>query len=242
MNGNKLIITSIIIALAVIISALIISLTWKSNYASNQTISVTGSAQEDIVSDLAILKGTLTARAPTAKEAYQRLEGQKPLLLSYLNSRGFGKDEVEFSTINSYAEYEITQSGRPTQNIKGYVYNQNLQVQSNDVKKIKEISIDISSLIEKGVDFSVQMPEYFYTRLADLKVKIQAEAAKDAMVRAEKIAEATGRSLGPMRSARMGVLQITPRYSNEVSALGMNDLSSIDKEITAVVSASFEIE
>ena len=40
----------------------------------------------------------------------------------------------------------------------------------------------------------------------------------------------------------MGVLQITPRFSNEVSALGMNDLTSIDKEITSVVSASFKIE
>ncbi|MHB9012989.1 MAG: SIMPL domain-containing protein, partial [Ignavibacteriaceae bacterium] len=39
-----------------------------------------------------------------------------------------------------------------------------------------------------------------------------------------------------------GVLQITPRFSNQVSDYGINDLTSIDKEITAVVNASFEIE
>ena len=45
-----------------------------------------------------------------------------------------------------------------------------------------------------------------------------------------------------MRSARMGVIQITPRLSNQISDYGVNDLSSIEKEITAVVNASFEIE
>jgi hypothetical protein len=78
--------------------------------------------------------------------------------------------------------------------------------------------------------------------MAELKIEIQAEAAKDAMVRAQKIADATDRDLGPMRSARMGVLQITPKFSNAISDYGINDLSSIDKEIVGVVNASFQIE
>ena len=69
MNGNRIIIPSIIIAFGLIICAVILVLTWKSNYSSNQTITITGSAKEDIVFDLAILKGTLTARAPTAEGA-----------------------------------------------------------------------------------------------------------------------------------------------------------------------------
>jgi hypothetical protein len=40
----------------------------------------------------------------------------------------------------------------------------------------------------------------------------------------------------------MGVLQITPKFSNMISDYGINDLSSIEKEITAVVNASFEIK
>jgi hypothetical protein len=75
-----------------------------------------------------------------------------------------------------------------------------------------------------------------------VKIEIQAEAAKDAMNRASRIALSTGRELDPMRSARMGVIQITPRLSNQISDYGVNDLSSIEKEITAVVTASFEIE
>ena len=79
-------------------------------------------------------------------------------------------------------------------------------------------------------------------QLAEIKIEIQSEAAKDAMNRAQKIAIATNSTLGPMRNARMGVLQITPINSNMVSDYGMNDVSSIQKEVTAVVNASFEIE
>jgi hypothetical protein len=62
------------------------------------------------------------------------------------------------------------------------------------------------------------------------------------MVRGQRIAKATGRELGALRSARMGVLQITPENSNLTSDYGVNDVSSIRKEITAVVSANFAIE
>jgi hypothetical protein len=100
-----------------------------------------------------------------------------------------------------------------------------------------------STFMDKSNFFlSSIMPEYHYTKLAELKIEIQADASRDAMIRAQKIAEATGRKLGPMRSAQMGVLQITPRLSNMISDYGINDLSSIEKEITAVVNASFEIE
>ena len=90
--------------------------------------------------------------------------------------------------------------------------------------------------------FSISQPEYYYTKLADLKIEIQAAAAKDAMTRGQKIAEATSRKLGTLTNARMGVLQITPKNSNMISDYGMNDVSSIEKELTAVVNASFEIE
>jgi hypothetical protein len=39
----------------------------------------------------------------------------------------------------------------------------------------------------------------------------------------------------------MGVFQITPRYSTEVSDYGINDVSSVDKDITAVVRVTFAI-
>jgi uncharacterized protein len=241
-SRNDLLIPISILSLAFIICSVIVVSAWKSNYKSNQTITVTGSAKKQIVSDLAVLKGSLSVEAQTAEAAYRQLQNQKPVLISYLKSKGFPEDQIEFSTINSYPVYEIGQSGYQTGNIRGYNYSQRLELKSTDVNKVKETSLDISSLIEKGVYFNIEMPEYHYSKLAELKIEIQAEAARDAMIRAQKIAEATDRDLGPMRNARMGVLQITPVLSNQISDYGLNDLSSIEKEITAVVNASFEIK
>ena len=241
-NKNNLIIPFLILGLSVIIGVFIFVGAWKSNQSANQTITVTGSAKKEIISDLGFLRGALTVQAPSPENAFRELNRNKPVLLSYLERKGFTKDKVEFFTMNNYPVYEIGSQGYSTGRIIGYVYNQRMEISSTDVNKIKEISLDIASLVEQGINFNVEMPEYHYTKLAELKIEIQAEAAKDAMVRAQKIAEATGRDLGPMRTARMGVLQITPKFSNVISDYGINDLGSIEKEIIGVVNASFEIE
>jgi hypothetical protein len=85
-------------------------------------------------------------------------------------------------------------------------------------------------------------PEYLYTKIQEAKVEMLAAAARDAKLRAEQIAEATESEIGAVRAARMGVLQITPAYSVEVSDYGINDTSSLEKDITAVVSMEFEID
>ncbi|MGE5401820.1 MAG: SIMPL domain-containing protein [Ignavibacteriales bacterium] len=231
-----------VLAAGFIICALILSLTWRSNNKSGQMITVTGSAKKEIVSDLGFLRGTITTRALTAEAAYNELSVQKPILINYLAEKGFPKEKINFFTITSIPIFEIGSNGIQTNKILGYTYSQRIEISSGEVQKIKDISLDISSLINKGVSFMVEMPEYHYTKLADLKIQIQAEAARDAMNRAEKIAASTSRSLGPLRNARMGILQITPKFSNMVADYGINDVSSIEKEITAVVSASFEIE
>jgi uncharacterized protein len=82
-------------------------------------------------------------------------------------------------------------------------------------------------------------PMYFYTKIADLKIDMLALATKDARNRAGKIAENAGSKLGELKSAKMGVFQITPINSNEVSDYGINDTSSIEKEIMSVVNCVF---
>lgn len=99
-----------------------------------------------------------------------------------------------------------------------------------------------ASLMEKNIFVQVDPPAYVFTKIAGLKVEVQADAAKNALERAKKIAESTGSRLGSIRKARMGVIQITPQYSTNVSDYGENDTSSIEKEIQAVVSASFSLE
>ena len=241
-NKNYNIVPSAILGGCFLLAVIIFVLTWKSNYSSNQVINVTGSAKREIISDLGVIKGTVSVEGITAETAYKELKRQVPLLLNYLESKGFPKEKVELQTISSYPIYQIGANGYTTNIVRGYNYSQRFQFNSTDVQKIKAVSLDLPSVVEVGVNLQLDMPEYHYTKIADLKIEIQSEAAKDAKTRAEKIAKATGREIGTLRDARMGVIQITPRLSNQVSDYGINDLSSIDKEITAVVNASFVIK
>jgi len=56
------------------------------------------------------------------------------------------------------------------------------------------------------------------------------------------VVKATGNKIGFMRSARMGVFQITPVNSTEIADWVMNDTTSLEKKVTAVVNAGFSIE
>jgi hypothetical protein len=44
-----------------------------------------------------------------------------------------------------------------------------------------------------------------------------------------------------MRSSSQGVYQVTPRDSTDVSDYGINDTSSREKDVNAVVSATFAV-
>lgn len=238
---NQGVIAAAILGTVLLISVLIINATMRDRNKDSQTINVTGSAKMEIVSDLGLLGGTVAAQSGSPQEAYREMKRQLDLVYAYLAKKGFPADKITLSPPNSYDVFEMNANGYSTGKVIGRNYNQRFQIQSGDVQLIKGISLEIVSLIEKGVNVMIEQPRFIYTKLADLKIQVQSAAAKDALERATKIAESTDRDLGELRNARMGVLQITPKNSNEISDYGMNDEFSIEKDITAVVNASFVI-
>ena len=86
-----------------------------------------------------------------------------------------------------------------------------------------------------------QPPQYLYTKLSQVRVDMMAAATEDAKARATAIAKSSGDQVGSVRSAQAGVFQITPRNSTDVSDYGIYDTTSIDKDITAVLSITFSM-
>lgn len=239
---TAIVVAAAVLGLSLLIGMLLFTGSLEKRSRLNQTITVTGSAKREITSDFGILRGNLQASAASAEAAFQSLQRQRPIVEKYLRDQGFPAESISLTTINLNPVYELTNQGYQTNTISRYMANQMIEVRSKDVQKIREVSLAITELVSQGVDFSVMPPEFYFSGLADIKIEIQADAARDALNRAEKIAEATGSNLGPIANARMGVLQITPVNSNMVSDYGVNDVSSIEKEITAVVNASFRLE
>ena len=126
--------------------------------------------------------------------------------------------------------------------IVAYSVEQDVTVDSEDVPQIAQMSREAPKLIEQGVHIQSEPPLYLYTKLADLKIQMLAEASKDARVRAEQIAGNTGASIARLQTARMGVMQVNAANESEVSGTGMNDTTSLEKDALAVVTATFGID
>lgn len=230
------------LAVGLVIAALIFGWAFVKGKQGDQTITVTGSARKRIKSDLVIWKAGVSYQAPVLTDAYKSLAESVPRVKAYLISKGIQENQITISSISSQTLHARDSDGQDTGQITGYSLRQELEVRSTDVEMIARVAREATELINQGILLESMAPEYHYTKLGEEKITMLAEAAKDAKTRAEKVAESTDSSIGSVRTARMGVLQITPADSNEVSDMGMNDTSSLDKDITAVVNLSFEIK
>lgn len=229
------------LAIGLVIASVIGGLAFVKGKQGDQTITVTGSARKRIKSDLVIWKAGVSYQAPVLADAYRSLSENVPRVKAYLVSKGIPENEITISSISSQTLHARDSEGQDTGQINGYSLRQELEVRSTDVDKIARVAREATELINQGILLESMAPEYHYTKLGEEKITMLAEAAKDAKKRAEQVAASTDSSIGSVRTARMGVLQITPADSNDVSDSGMNDTSSLDKDITAVVNLSFEI-
>ncbi len=241
-NKKSHTLAALMLAAGFIIGALIISGTWKYVSRSNATITVTGSVSKDIKSDYAIWRGSFSSESSTLQDAYQKLKESNDKVSSYLLSKGFQKDKLVMSAINTTTLYVNNAQGYPSNQISGYRLSQDVSTESNEVDKIDKLSRESTELINEGIEINSLPPEFLYTKLSDLKVELIGLASKDAKERAEQIAKSTDNSIGEVRSSKMGVIQINAKNASEVSDYGMNNTSSIDKTITVVVNMSFSIK
>lgn len=243
LKNSQIIILGLCIAGATLGASLIFSKAFMNiTKFMREQITVTGSAQKDIQSDYAVWTGTFARREIDMASTYKMLGEDLLKVKQYLMAQGVAEKEIIIQQIMTETIYKKNEKGNSTNDIEGYRLSQSVELRSGDVEKIARISREATSLINEGVEFTSGSPEYFYTQLDALKVEMLAKATENAKLRADNMVKATGNKIGFMRSAKMGVFQITPVNSTEISDWGMNDTSSLEKKVTAVVNASFAIE
>ena len=229
-------ILALIIALGGMLSAKIIT-----SAMAHDGISVTGSAYEIVKSDSGKLYFNICVQSKTKAAAYQLLKQQLPVVKKYLKEKGI--EDITVKNYNGYYSYKYNQTtGNYTNEIENYKLSQPIEACSKDVNLIKEVSLDIQNLIDKGIDISEAGADYFYSGLSELKVKLLKEATIDAKNRASAMLKANNNSVGKIQSVKMGVFQITSIDSTNVSDMGINDTSTIDKKVTAVANVVFKIK
>lgn len=240
-HKNSTFALGLFLALGLIVSAYIISSTFKDIKSSDQTITVKGYAEKNISSDFASWNCRVSVTSTDLNSAYSKLAVDFETVKNYLNSNGFSDNQLQINTVYIQKNFEWNEYGR-TDRIIGYTLERSITIESEDILKIKTISTKSSELIKQGIEFISGNPNYYYTKLDDLKIEMLAAATKDAKQRAETLAENSGSKVGELKSARQGVFQITAANSNNISDYGVYNTAAIDKTIKSVVTVDFKIK
>lgn len=210
-------------------------------------LSATGSASVDFESDLAVWRGSFSVRGDTSRAAYREIEKNADLVRKYFEENGVTEDEMTFYSVyikeltkeiyNEDGEYLGYEDD-------GYELTQSFAVSSSDVNKITNLSNECTELINSGVEIFSDSPEYYYTKLEELKLQLIEEATKNAKERIDIMAENAGCQTGDLLTASLGVFQITGAYSSTegYSYGGTFNTSSKDKTASITVRLNYTVK
>ncbi|UEG49234.1 SIMPL domain-containing protein [Ferruginibacter lapsinanis] len=239
-------IAAAIIALGVIVAFAILGNAYKYKFRAEETISVTGLAEKDFVSDQIVWTGNYSRKTMDLKTAYQELKDDEGKIRTYLKGKGVNEAEMVFSAVSIDKDFttKYDENGKMIgSEFTGYNLKQNVTVDSKDIEKVERISREVTELIESGIEFNSSSPSYYYTKLSELKVDLLAKASADAKQRAETIAKNSGGGLGKIKKATMGIFQITGKNSNEdYSYGGTFNTSSKNKTASITTKIDYAVE
>jgi len=239
-------VNTIIISLAVVVAGYLLAKGYQSRASNQNAISVTGLGEENFTSDLIVWSGSFSYKDYELKTAYANLNRDQRAIKSYLIKKGVKSDEIIFEAVNIQKDfyYDYAADGTLRNTVfNGYNLLQVVKVQSKNVDLVENISREVTELIDSGVEFSSFAPDYYYTKLAELKIKMIEAATKDARERAAKIAENAGGSLGALKNADMGVFQITGENSSEDYSWGGSfNTSSKKKTANITIRLKYDVD
>lgn len=239
MDEEKLNKVAMILGASFIIGTLIASYTFYSAKQLDNTLSVTGSAKQKITSDVVKWRSgfSRTVAEWNLNGGYLLMKQDEEKVVKFLKESGIDEKSIVVSpvTLEQYFKYDPNAP-------KEYNLRQTVEIQSSDVPKITDLAKNAQALTALGVIFASESLEYYYSKLPDLRVSLLSDAIKDAKARAQKIAESSGKKVGNIKSASMGVVQVMPVNSVEISDYGSYETGSIEKEVMVTVKALFTLK
>lgn len=240
--NNATVIASIILGFA-FISGLWI---YGQRPSTDEVITITGSAKETVVSDLATYNASLDKTYPVSMGLPKMLEDfnkKSGVITGYLKYKGIKPEQIKMGDISVQKIYEMNGYTVNTQNIVSYTLSRTISADITDLELAKKIGNDVTAkAAQNDIALSSNNTNYQYTGLEALRPKLLKLATEDAKVKAESMASSTGRSIGSLRAGRMGVVQVLAKNSVDINDYGSYDLSSPEKDVFVTVNVTFELK
>jgi uncharacterized protein len=230
--------------------------------AKTYTIAVTGSAVKTIRSDLAVWSfGVSYTGYDEYKSLYQKLKPVPEAVEKFLKAQGIEASEirVEASQVTSNVETKeidcTPQDKNCTTVVKDkialryktvsrtlYTVSRYFKVESNKVDTVIKASNAVDALFDQNIVIGNSSLQLIYTKLAELRLELVKAASEDAYKRAELIAQPVGKRITMIEDGRLGVFQINAKNDPSISDVGNFDTTSLEKDVRAIVNATYRIQ
>lgn len=202
-----------------------------------RTLTATGSAIRPVSADLFVWKFRVKAQAADLSSAFAAHERAAGRVRAFLAERDAASLSLRVGALQPMA---LKKQWNDVE-VSGYELTQEFEVTTVEIDSGLALVKDSARLLQEGLFIEPEPPQFHVTGLDRLKFEMLGAAVENAKARAEAVAAAGGVRVGAPRSVRIGVFQVRPVRSTEVSDAGMLDTSSREKEAMAVVTVGFEI-
>ncbi len=229
---------ALILSLGLFLGLALLAWAQYSSRLPRNTIEATGSARVRAVADVAKWRGSISRTLPEAQlmQGFARMRDDLAALQAFFRQAGLAENAVEIQPVTMEPVYQSNPSAPPAQTLR-----QHFTATSQDTARLAALAMDHQALLDQGVLLTTTALEYYVSRLPEMRVEMLGQAVKDARRRAGEIARSDGRDVGPLQSARIGVVQVLAPDSVDVSGAGAYDTSTPEKEVMVTVRAEFAV-
>lgn len=205
-------------------------------------ISTYGLSDRIVKSDYAKLRISIRNKTNLLQDIQSKRKSDKEAVISFLLKCGFKKEEIEdgYFSINENTNPEEYRK-KKTPDWRKYDVIDTVVVETKDVDLAKETDSRASELIDKNV-FAGTYVRYLCKDIDKMRVDMIEEVAKDARVRAERIAKSNNSKITRLKYFSTGKFSISADNGSTTSDSGYysDDESSIMKRFRVVGQASFD--
>jgi hypothetical protein len=241
-NGAAGLVAAFLIAIGLAVGGYFVGHGFTQGRVADNFVSVKGLAEHGVSADLATWALRFTATADDLVTAQAKVEAEAAAVHAFLDRTGFKPEEVEVLRLE--VTDLLAQSYRPEgSNSNRFILAETIMVRTNDVQRVRAASSQIGDLVKQDVVLAdTGGPQYVFTKLNDIKPGLIAEATANARQAAAQFAKDSGATLGAIRRANQGVIEILGRDAFGDGGSSLAESAQIEKKIRVVVSLDYRLE
>lgn len=202
---------SIVISIALIISAYFIGDMHRKGKAYDRHVEVKGLAEKEVYADLAIWPLELNLAGDNLQAVNRQLKNQKERMKEFFEELGFSNEEISIG-VSSIVDRQASEYIRTNEILHRFFGKTEITLRTNDLKKMQAALEASLVLSEEGILISSKNNwrpiQYAFTKLNEIKPEMIEEATKKAKEVAEKFAQDSNSKVGKIRSAKQGLFTI----------------------------------